>query len=315
MFNFIAVKLEVLNHCEDELFSIFTLKTFNPEAFKLTHMLLFHRKEDVRSKYRKIANAVGIGSLQEIMKLHIQTLLNRWGLDFEGSTSGSQENDIFERKQCTFCREDASITCLYETFLEEFKPLEIKDDMPVVKNQTMDRKRNSKNKIRKRDLENEMDVLKQIESKEIHRNVVRLLAFNESFPKFYIKERLPGDNLQRRLLEAREKNKIIPISNLIRIIIQAIRGVLYVHSRGCLVRDITTASFGCSVTDDGYFVKLKNFEKAAKPSEFSNDGIISGLIGKFLIPPPLKCPLYLSFGYFATLSYVYFPDIFFYVLM
>ena len=62
MFNSIAVKLEVLNHCEDELFSIFTLKTFIPEAFKLTHRLLFHRKEDVRSKYRKIANTVGIGS-------------------------------------------------------------------------------------------------------------------------------------------------------------------------------------------------------------------------------------------------------------
>jgi serine/threonine protein kinase len=134
--------------------------------------------------------------------------------------------------------------------------------------------------LREERLENELEVMKRIESKDADRNVVRLLAFNQCLPKFYIKERLPGDNLQRRLLESRDKGKIIQIADLIRMIVQAVQAIIYVHSYGCLVRDITTASFGCTVTDNGYFLKLKNFEMAAKPSDFPCGGIVSGVIGR-----------------------------------
>ena len=277
-----VVKQEVLEKCEDGLLSILEGSTFHPEGFNLTKSLFFHHKERVRSKYKDISKNRGIHFSNAVSESHIESLLNKCGLDLDKHNSEVQLQNFFDRKQCTFCKEDASITYIYEAlsedcFLEESNDAELYDNTSTIKTiakQTPDRKV---------DIENELEVLKQIESKEpkeFYRNVARLLAFNQSFPKFYIKERLRGDNLQRRLLEARNKGKIFPIFDLIRIIIQAVQGVIYVHSHGCLVRDITTASFGCTSTESGYFVKLKNFEKAAKPSEFSNDGIIRGLSGE-----------------------------------
>lgn len=58
------------------------------------------------------------------------------------------------------------------------------------------------------------------------------------------------------------------------------KAVIYVHSQGCLLRDITTASYGCTVSDDGYLLKLKNFEMAARPSDIPDGGIVSGVIGR-----------------------------------
>nr|XP_022316810.1 fibroblast growth factor receptor 2-like [Crassostrea virginica] len=208
---------------------------------------------------------------------------------------------MVERKQCTIFNEEASITCVYEGFPEKSTDVDMYENTSTIKINA------SQNPDRKGDLENELEVLKQIESKDFHRNVTRLLAFNQSFPKFYIKERLPGDNLQRRLLEARDKEKIIPIFDLIRIIIQAVQGVIYVHSHGCLVRDITTASFGCTVTSNGYILKLKNFEMAAKQSDFSDVGIIGGLIDLDFSGVPVRwaAPESLLEGHYSIYSDVW----------
>ena len=267
----------MLDQSEDELLSILKSSTFHSEGFALTESLLFHPKETVRSKYREIGEKKGIIFSKEMIDSHIQSLLNKTHLVFDVSTLGTQLKNMVERKQCTIFNEEASITCVYEGFPEKSTDVDIYNNTSTIKINA------SQNPDRKGDLENALEVLKQIESKDFHRNVTRLLEFNQSFPKFYIKERLPGYNLQRRLLEARDKEKIIPIFDLIRIIIQAVQGVIYVHSHGCLVRDITTASFACAVTSNGYILKLKNFEMAAKPSDFSDAGIIGGLIGKCIV--------------------------------
>ena len=256
----------MLDQSEDALLSILEGSTFHSEGFNLTQSLYFHPKERVRSKYKEIAQKRGIIFSKAIIDSHIQSLLKKSSLAFEISSFGTQLNNMVERKQCTICNEEASITCVYEGFPDKSTDVDMYD-----------------NPDRRGDLENELNVLKEIESEDFHRNVTRLLAFNQSFPKFYIKERLPGDNLQRRLLEARDKQKIIPIFDLIRIIIQAVQGVIYVHSHRCLVRDITTASFGCATTSNGYIVKLKNFEMAAKSSYFTNIGIIGGLSGECIV--------------------------------
>lgn len=73
--------------------------------------------------------------------------------------------------------------------------------------------------------------------------------------------------------------KIIPIVDLIRIILQAVKVVVYVHRQGCWLRDITTASYGCTVSYNGYFLKLKNFEIAARLSDLPDGGIVSRVLG------------------------------------
>lgn len=267
------------DQCEDDLFSILKNGVFHHEAFRLTRSLFFHHKERVRSRYRDIHIAKAKGKIFStvITENHIRTLLNRHGLDFEVTSSEVMINDKIGRKQCVLYKQCASITCIYEAIPEELTDVNLYNNIKTVKQlESRDSERNN-------DIQNELEALKQIESEEFHENVARLLAFNPSFPKFYIKEKLPGDNLQRRLLDARIQKKIIPIFDLIRIIIQALQGVIYVHNRGCLLRDITSASFGCNWKETGCEVKLKNFEKAAKPSEFSDEGIIHGQHGILLL--------------------------------
>lgn len=235
---------------------------------------MFHHNDRVRSRYRDIAKTKGVQELKAATEIHIQTLLNKFGINFETSTPESQLNSILERKQCIFSDVEASITIIYEAFPMESADVNMYDNTQITKGPS------SESQYRIENMENELEVLKEVESEDFHINVARLLAFNQSLPRFYIKERLPGDNLQRRLLEAREKGKIIPIVDLIRIIIQAVKAVIYVHNQGCLLRDITTASYGCMVSDDGYFLKLKNFEMAARPSDIPDGGIVSGIIGR-----------------------------------
>lgn len=235
---------------------------------------MFHHNDRVRSRYRDIAKTKGVQELKAATEIHIQTLLNKFGINFETSTPESQLNSILERKQCIFSDVEASITTIFDAFLMESADVNMYDNTQITKGPS------SESQYRIENMENELEVLKEVESEDFHINVARLLAFNQSLPRFYIKERLPGDNLQRRLLEAREKGNEFPIVNLIKIIIQAVKAVIYVHSQGCLLRDITTASYGCTVSDDGYFLKLKNFEMALRPSEFSDGGIVSGVIGR-----------------------------------
>ncbi|XP_078318841.1 uncharacterized protein LOC111119242 [Crassostrea virginica] len=265
------VKSTVCEQCEDDLLSILKNDVFHHEVFSLTQSLFFHHKERVRSRYRDIAKTKGKIFSKVITENHIKTLLNRHGLDFEVTSSEIMMNDKVGRKQCLFSKQCASITCFYEAIPEELTDVNLYNNIKTVK------MLESRNSERNNDIQNELDALKQIESEGFHENVARLLAFNQSFPKFYIKEKIHGDNLQRRLLEAREQKKIIPIVDLIGIIIQAVQGVIYVHNRGCLLRDLTSASFGCNWKETSYEVKLKNFEKAAKPSDFSDEGIINGL--------------------------------------
>ncbi|XP_056018425.1 uncharacterized protein LOC125672350 isoform X2 [Ostrea edulis] len=265
------VKLEILEKGEDKLFLMLNRDCHFSESFSTSHCLLFHHNERIQYKYREIAKRRGIVNSKTVTVDHIQTVLNKCGLVFDTSSSVSHLNIGFERKQCTFCNVDASITCIFEVEPDESKDVNMYDNTSTAFG-------TRKSSLRKERLENEMEVLKEIESKDMHRNVARLLAFNQSLPKFYIKERLPGDNLQRRLLEVRDKGKVVPIADLIGIIVQAVQAIIYVHSSGCLVRDITTASFGCTVTENGYSLKLKNFEMAAKPSDFPSGGIVSGLI-------------------------------------
>uniref|UniRef100_K1RC80 Tyrosine-protein kinase transforming protein Fps n=1 Tax=Magallana gigas TaxID=29159 RepID=K1RC80_MAGGI len=132
-------------------------------------------------------------------------------------------------------------------------------------------------------------------------------SHNPMINRFFFGERLPGDNLQRRLLKAREKGKIIPIVDLIKIIIQAVKAVIYVHNQGCLLRDITTASYGCMVSDDGYFLKLKNFEMAVRPSNFSEDGIVNGVIDLDFKGVPIRwaAPESLLKGHYSIYSDVW----------
>lgn len=267
------MKSEVSEQCEDDLLSILKSNVFSEEVFSLTQSLFFHHKERVRSRYREIAKTKGKIFSKVITENHIRTLLNRHGLDFEVTSSEVMMNDKIGRKQCMLCKQCASITCIYEAIPEELTDVNLYDNIRTVK------LLESRNFERNDDIRNELEALKQIESEEFHENVARLLAFDLSFPKFYIKEKLPGDNLQRRLLEARIQKKIIPIFDLIRIIIQAVQGVIYVHNCGCLLRDITSASFGYTCKETGCELKLKNFEKAAKPSDFSDEGIINGLHG------------------------------------
>ncbi|XP_048764539.2 uncharacterized protein LOC125672347 isoform X2 [Ostrea edulis] len=265
------VKLEILEKGEDQLFLTLNRECHFAESFSTSHCLLFHHNERIQSKYREIGKRRGIVNSKTVTEDHIQSILNKCGLVFDTSSTVLPLNIGFERKQCTFCNVDASITCIFEVEPDEPKDVDMYDNTAT----TFSTRESS---LRKERLENEMEVLKEIETKDMHRNVARLLAFNQSSPKFYIKERLPGDNLQRRLLEVREKGKVIPIADLIGIIVQAVQAIIYVHSSGCLVRDITTASFGCTVTENGYFLKLKNFEMAAKPSDFPSGGIVTGLI-------------------------------------
>lgn len=274
---FVTVKSTVCEQCEDDLLSILNNDVFHHEVFSLTQSLFFHHKERVRSRYRDIAETKGKIFSKVITENHIKTLLNRHGLDFEVTSSEIMMNDKVGRKQCLFSKQCASITCFYEAIPEELTDVNLYNNIKTVK------MLESRNSERNNDIQNELEALKQIESEEFHENVARLLAFNQSFPKFYIKEKIHGDNLQRRLLEAREQKKIIPIVDLIGIIIQAVQGVIYVHNRGCLLRDLTSASFGCNWKETSYEVKLKNFEKAAKPSDFSDEGIINGLHGISLL--------------------------------
>lgn len=269
---FFAVKCETLVRCENQLSSILKKVKLNPEDNDLLHCLLFSKNERVRSMYEDMAKARGLKGSHAVTQIYIETfLLDKCGFSFEKSASQSQVSSSVERKLCKFCKVNGSITCFYDVFSEESADLNLYDNTSTAKGDS------SQNCYKKENLENEFEVLKEIESKDFHRNVARLLAFNQSFPKFYIKERLPGDNLQRRLLKARDKK--IPIVNLIRIIIQAVKAVIYVHSQGCLIRDITTASYGCTVSDNDYFIKLKNFEMAAKPSDFTENGIVKGVMG------------------------------------
>lgn len=271
---FFAVKCETLVRCEDQLSSILKNVKLNPEDYDLLHCLLFSKNERVRSMYMAIAKARGLKGSHAVTQIYIETfLLDKCGFSFEISSSLSQVTSSVERKLCKFCKVNGSITCFYDVFPEESADLNLYDNTLTAKGDS------SQNRYKKENLENELEVLKEIESKDFHENVARLLAFNQSFPKFYIKERLPGDNLQRRLLKARDRDKKIPIVNLIRIIIQAVKAVIYVHSQGCLIRDITTASYGCTVSDNDYFIKLKNFEMAAKPFEFTENGIVKGVMG------------------------------------
>ncbi|XP_048759383.2 uncharacterized protein LOC125668981 [Ostrea edulis] len=264
------VKLEILEKGEDKLFSTLNRECLFPESFSTSQCLLFHHNERIQSKYREIAKRRGIVNSKTVTVDYIQTVLNKCGLVFDMSSTVSPLNIGFERKQCTFYNVSASITCIFEVIPDEPKDVAMYNSFTTFNTR--------KSSLRQTRLENEMEVLKEIESKDMHRNVARLLAFNQSLPKFYIKERLPGDNLQRRLLEARDKGKIIPIADLIGIIIQAIQAIIYVHNCDCLVRDITTASFSCTVTGNGYFLKLKNFERATKPSDIPRGGIVNGLI-------------------------------------
>lgn len=264
------MKQDVLDRCEDKLFSLLTSDTFHSNAF--SHCLLFHHNESIRTRYRDIARTKGVKGSHAVTDIHIQGLLKKCGLSLD--LTKSQSNGTLERKHCRVCDVDASITCFYESFQEESMDDCMYDNTSPAKLPA------SENKYKKENLENELEVLKEIESKHFHLNVARLIAFSQSLPKFYIKEGLPGHNLQKRLLKAREKGKIIPIVDLIRIIIQAVKAVIYVHSQGCLLREITTASYGCTVSDKGYFLKLKNFEVATKASDLSDDGIVSGLIGR-----------------------------------
>ncbi|XP_065921941.1 uncharacterized protein [Magallana gigas] len=264
------VKQDVHYRCEDELFSIFKSDTFHSEGLAFSHSLFFHHNESIRTRYRAIARKKGVYGTVSVTDTHLQGLLEKCGLFLD--LTNLQSKSTLKRKQCTICDVNASITCFYETFQFESKDVNMHDNTSAANLSDI------KTKYIKENLENELEVLKEIESKHFQSNVTRLLAFSQSLPKFYIKERLPGDNLQRRLLEAREKRKIIPIVDLIRIIIQAVKAVIYVHRQECLLRDITTASYGCTVSDDGYFVKLKNFEMAARPSDLSDGGIISGII-------------------------------------
>ncbi|XP_056018429.1 uncharacterized protein LOC130054076 [Ostrea edulis] len=265
------IKLEILEKDENKLFSILNRDRFFPESFNTSHCLLFHHNERIRSKYGEIAKRRGTVKSKTVMTDQIQTILSKCRLVFQTTSSDSPPNIGFERKQCTFCNVDASITCIFDVVSDESMDVSLYDNTSTKFN-------TRETLLRQERLENEMEVLKEIESKDMHRNVARLLAFNQSLPKFYIKERLPGDNLQRRLLEAREKGKKIPIANLIGIIVQAVQAIIYAHSSGCLVRDITTASFGCTMTGNGYFLKLKNFEMATKPSDFPSGGLVNGLI-------------------------------------
>jgi serine/threonine protein kinase len=251
----------VLVDCESQLLSI-----LNKEEIDTFHCLLFHPKQRIRSRYREITKTRD-NSSSNAEEDHIKTVLNKCGLAFE-ILSDSSQSIGFERKLCTFCDTEASITCIFDSVPDD------SNDTYANSNAT------TKGMLRRERLENELEVMKEIEFKDVDRNVVRLLAFNQCLPKFYIKERLLGDNLQRRLLDARDNKTVIPIADLIGIIIQAVQAIIYVHSYGCLVRDITTASFGCTTGDNGYFIKLKNFEMAAKPSDFPSGGIVSGIIGK-----------------------------------
>ncbi|XP_062569726.1 proto-oncogene tyrosine-protein kinase LCK-like [Saccostrea cucullata] len=90
-------------------------------------------------------------------------------------------------------------------------------------------------------------------------------------------------------------------------IVQAVEAVLYVHSCGCLIRDITTSSYCCATTDNGYFLKLKNFEMAAKPSDFPSGGIISGLIDLDFEGVPIRwaAPESLLEGHYSIYSDVW----------
>ncbi|XP_062579234.1 uncharacterized protein LOC134241172 [Saccostrea cucullata] len=294
------VKLEMLEKCENQLLSILNGEHFHSSGFSVSKSLLFHHNERIRSRYREIAKRKGTVSSKEAIKDHVQNLLKNYGFVFDLSTTELPLNNSYERKQCLFCNVDASITCFLESFADEVRDVELYDN-------TSSQFNTSLNLARQENLENELEVLKEIESKDIHKNVARLLAFNQTLPKFYIKERLPGDNLQRRLLEARDKGKIIPIENLIKMIVQAVEAVLYVHSCGCLIRDITTSSYCCATTDNGYFLKLKNFEMAAKPSDFPSDGIVSGLIDLDFEGVPIRwaAPESLLEGHYSIYSDVW----------
>ncbi|XP_048760860.2 uncharacterized protein LOC125670011 isoform X2 [Ostrea edulis] len=291
------VKLEVLVNCENQLLSI-----LNDEGFSMYHCLLFHHNKRIRSRYKEITKRDDSTSKTDTED-HIQTGLSKCGLVFNTSPSVSPLNIGFERKQCTFCKVDASITCIFEVKPDEPTDLDVKISYTnsstiidaIIK------------KLRRERLENELDVLKEIEFGDMDRNVVRLLAFNQSSPKFYIKEKLPGDNLQRRLLKARDEGKKIPITDLIGIIVQAVQAIIYVHSYGCLVRDITTASFGCTLTENGYVLKLKNFEMAAKPSDFPSGGIVCGLIDLDFDGVPIRwaAPESLLKGFYSIYSDVW----------
>ncbi|XP_061187066.1 uncharacterized protein LOC133195224 [Saccostrea echinata] len=298
-----GVKQEILEKCEDELLSILNCTYFHPESFCVSKSLLFHHSERIRTRYKDIfvSREKGMAPHKSVTEDHIEVLLTKCVLILDRTPSESPiGNDTFERKQCSIYYTDASITCIVEDFKNNSRDLNMYDNTLSPYNDIVNLDRQDR-------LKNELEVLKEIESKEIHRNVARLLAFNASFPCFYIKERLPGDNLQRRLLTARDKKKIIPIIDLIGIIVQAVQAVIYVHSCGCLVRDITTASYGCLLMNNEYFIKLKNFEMAAKPSDFPSGGIVTGLIDLDFegVPTRWAAPESLLGGHYSIYSDVW----------
>lgn len=108
------VKQDVLDRCRDQLFSILKCDALHSDGFELSHCLLYHHNDKVRFRYRDIAKTKGVWVSKSETKSHIQTLLIKCGLVFDMSESEMQINTKLERKQCTFCSVDASITCFYE---------------------------------------------------------------------------------------------------------------------------------------------------------------------------------------------------------
>lgn len=138
--------------------SLLKSDTFQSDGFNFSHCLLFHHNDRLRSRYRNIAKTKGVQESMAATEIHIQNLLNKFGLIFDTSTSESKLNSILERKQCTFSDVEASITIIYEAFPKESADVNMYDNTSITKGPA------SESQYRIENMENELEVLKELES-------------------------------------------------------------------------------------------------------------------------------------------------------
>lgn len=153
---YVVVKTNVLDSCHDQLLSILKTDTSEDQSedTDILHCLWFHHNERVRSKYRDMCETDADNISDALTKDYMKELLNKCGLVFDESSS--QLSSKLERKQCTLCNVDASITWFYEAVTWETD-----DDM--YDNTSMGKINANNCEYRKENLENELAVLKHLE--------------------------------------------------------------------------------------------------------------------------------------------------------